>query len=131
MSLKLTQPQAERLRRLLHMEYTLSELAEEIGCSRYLIEKAIASGCPCRTEGNRRFLIGDEFAAWYRKQPRAKNKVKLEADEAYCLRCRAACKIVDATITGNPSRGVERLTGKCAVCGAPVNRLRRQAEATR
>lgn len=121
-NVSLSQPQTQRLRRLLHMEYTLQELAEEIGCQRRVIERAIAAGCPHRVEDERVFVVGDGFAAWYRTRPAAA-RVALGPGEAYCLRCRAARPMVEVTVVPN-TPGVELLSGKCAVCGAKVNRLR-------
>lgn len=121
-SIKLSQPQTQRLRRLLHMEYTLAELAEEIGCQRRVIERAIAAGCPHRVDGDRVFVVGDGFAEWYRSQPEAVKAV-LGPGEAYCMRCRAPRPLVGGRAAKN-TPGVELVSGKCGVCGAKVNRLR-------
>jgi len=123
-SIHLSQPQTERLRRLLRMEYTLSELAAEIGCARRVVECAVAAGCPHRKELNRLYVVGEAFAAWYRAAP-AVRKIPLANDEAYCLRCRSARKMVETSSAPN-SPGVELVRGRCAVCGAKVNRLRRE-----
>lgn len=121
-SIKLSQPQTQRLRRLLHMEYTLQELSEEIGCPRRVIERAIAAGCPHRVDGERVFVVGDGFAEWYQTLP-AGAKVALGPDEAYCFRCRAARRMVESRVAPN-TPGVELVSGKCEVCGTKVNRLR-------
>lgn len=126
-TIKLTQPQTERLRRLLHMEYTLTELAAELDCPRRILENAVKAGCPQRREGTRLYLVGDHFAAWYHAQPAAA-RLPLPDDCAYCLRCRAARQIVAPTRSPN-SPGVVLLQGTCAVCGARVNRLCREAVA--
>jgi len=127
---KLSQPQQERLRRLLHMEYTVTELAEEIGCARRVIQRAVAEACPHRREHNRVYVVGDCFASWYGATCAQDEAVKvaLGDDEAYCLRCRAARKMVDEVIEAN-SPGVVLVRGRCAVCGARVNRFRKGVQA--
>jgi hypothetical protein len=122
--LNLSWPQRARLKRLLKMEYTLKELADEIGCARSQIDHAVSVGCPTReTEGGRRFVIGDEFAQWY-ESLLAERKQPLAPDEAYCLRCRAPVRVVDVAIAAC-ANGVERVTGRCGKCGGMVNRYRR------
>lgn len=121
MAIKLTQPQAQRLRRLLHMEYTLAELAEELACPRRVLDQAVAAGCPHRVEGDRVFLVGDAFAGWYQSLPAT--HIPLQDGEAYCMHCRAARSMVETTTAPNLP-GVEMVSGKCAVCGRRVNRLR-------
>lgn len=118
----LTQPQQERLRRLLHMEYTVTELAQELECKRRVIERAIEAGAPQRREHNRIFVVGDEFAVWYAALQPAE-KTPLAADEAYCLHCRSPRKFTVEDVFPN-SRGVERVAGRCLICGRRVNRLR-------
>jgi len=122
---KLTQPQQERLRRLLHMEYTVTELSQELGCKRRVIERAIEAGVPHRVAGNRTWIVGDVFADWwYSRLPQ--RKTELAEDEAYCLRCRGARKFRVEEVHPN-SPGVERVVGECEECGAKVHRLRKMA----
>lgn len=121
-----TQPQRERMRRLLHMQYTVAELATELECSRSTLELALKRGCPSQKVGNKLFIVGDEFATWYNTLP-VPEKIPLADDEAYCLHCKAARKIVNGKAEHN-SPGVELVRGTCAVCGAKVNRLRKEVE---
>lgn len=125
-TIKLTQPQCERLRRLLHMEYTISELAAELECPRRTIERAIEQDAPHhRDVRNRIHLVGDAFAEWYKAQPQ-KQKATLGPDEAYCLRCKSPQPFTVEEVRPNSPR-VERAVGRCAQCGATVNRLREVA----
>lgn len=120
--IRLTQPQRARLPRLLHMEYTLRELAGEIGCSRQQMHRAVADGCPCRvTAGGRVWVSGDEFRAWYENLVAAR-KQPLGADEAYCLRCRAPVPLAAPTRRTLPN-GAVLLSGQCPVCQAAINRM--------
>jgi len=125
-----SQPQVERLRRLLHLEYTLAELAEELECSQALLHRAVAAGCPHRRDDRKRILIiGDQFAQWVHARP-VPPKAVLAVDEAYCLACRAPRKIVNvfATVKNSTSPGTELVKGYCELCGARVNRLRAVAK---
>lgn len=122
MTVKLSPAQRARLPRLLHLEYSLPELAREIGCSRQQLRHALAAGCPCRrTAGGRAWLTGDKFRAWYvdlvaaRKQP-------LAGDEAYCLRCRQPVPLTAPTRRPLPN-GAVLLSGRCPVCAATINRI--------
>lgn len=127
MSIKLTQPQAERLRRLLHMEYTVTELAEEIGCSRRIIDRAIAEGCPHHKNTNRLYVVGDTFAGWYRTQAqREQTKITLAPNEGYCLHCRKATPLIEEHSEPN-SKGVVLVRGRCGICGKKVSRFRKEA----
>ena len=122
MSIKLTQPQRARLGRLLHMEYTPRELARELECSPRQILRAAEAGCPQRQVGNRIWLVGDVFAAWYIERTE-KRKCPLRQDQAYCLSCRAPAPLGD-NVTITPSReGVERVSGVCPHCGSSIHRF--------
>ncbi len=122
---KLTQPQHARLPRLLHMEYTPRELAEELGTTKRHIEGALEAGCPQRRTEARVWIVGDAFAAWYHRIIQER-KVPLGPDEAFCVRCRKA--VLLAAPTAAPLKtGAERLSGICPNCGAQVNRFRRVA----
>ena len=123
MAVKFTQPQRARLGRLLHMEYTPRELARELECSPRQILRAVEAGCPHRRIGNRTWLVGDAFAAWYidrtveRKRPSRQN-------QSYCLHCRGPVPLGD-NVTVTPSRaGVERVSGVCPQCNNPIHRFR-------
>jgi len=119
----LTRSQCARLARLLHMAYTLRELAEEIGCSKRQLRTAITLGCPHRrTANNRLWIVGDAFRDWYHELV-AERKTMLGPDEAYCLRCQAAVPLVIERVTEH-AHGVERVTGTCPRCGATVQRFR-------
>lgn len=120
--IKLTQPQTLRLARLLHMEYTPRELADEIECSVQQIHRAVEAGGPHRVTERRTWIVGDAFAAWYQETVRARKR-PLRRDEAFCLSCRVPVPLDAATVT--PVRpGVERLSGLCPRCGHQVHRFR-------
>ncbi|MBN2002061.1 MAG: hypothetical protein JXA21_01785 [Anaerolineae bacterium] len=122
--MKLTYTQQQRLRRLLHMEYLTTELAKELDCQRRVIEFAVEEGCPHRRDGKQVYIVGDEFAKWYKQSRPVYAKVELADDEAFCLRCKAPRKFVVDTVEPN-SPGVELVQGRCVICGAKVNQLRK------
>lgn len=121
---KLSQPQAMRLRRLLHMEYTPGELSRELKCPISYIRAMIGHGCPCRQDDKRRWwVVGDEFAAWYLDVVH-EQKRKLKDDEVYCLRCRKAVPLAgDYKVKPLPNN-LELMQALCPHCKSPVNRLR-------
>ncbi len=121
----LSQPQRARLRRLLRMEYTPRELADDVGCGRSQIIRACEAGCPYRkTASGRCYVVGCEFASWY-ESLLAGRKHPLSPGEAYCLHCRSAVRLVEPEVVPAPQNGVERVTGRCPQCGSVVNRFRR------
>lgn len=126
MSFKLSQPQEQVLRRLLHMEYTPAELASEIGCPQSVIKRAIEAGCPVRREGKYTYIVGDAFARWYKTLPK-KPKLRLDNNEAYCLRCRQVRQMAEVEMTPI-STGVLLAQGICPICGAVLNRFVKEGE---
>lgn len=124
---KLEHWQALRLQRLLHMEYTRRELAEEIGCSRRRIRSALEAGCPHRrTASGRIYIVGDAFRDWY-KVLIQERKRPLGPNEAFCLACKRAVPLQDDFEIHPLPHGVQRLTSSCPICGNPVNRFREAA----
>lgn len=86
--------QIRHLSRLLDMNYTPTEIADEIGCTRRQFYRVyLPLGCPNAREDNGRVWInGAEFRNWYFN---TYNKVKLEANEAYCLCCKQIIPLVN------------------------------------
>ncbi len=116
--------QYNRLGRLLHMWYTPSELAKEIKLDvNQIYDSYIPAGLPHRRDDAGHIWIdGTKFREWARESFTHKEK-KLKPGQAYCLKCRKPVEVVDAYIrsmANNPY--AEFLTGKCAECGATVNR---------
>lgn len=122
---RMTQCQMARMPRLLWMYYTPGELAAEIGCSVDTIYKSyIPAGCPHkRDERGHIWIIGNKFRIWALETFKRKPKPKMPNGMAYCLRCRKPVKMLNTTL--NPKNVyVEFITGRCAECGATVNRAR-------
>lgn len=120
---KLTQPQAARLPRLLRMEYTVRELAEELDLTPQDVRRACKKGCPHRTDHRQHlWIIGTDFAAWYTEVV-VSRKRPLADHEIFCLGCRQP-------VTPTTSRtiiqkdGMTREASVCPHCGKIINRFR-------
>lgn len=119
MAIHLCQSSTARLARLLKMEYSPRELAEELGCDVRTIRRAIEAGCPDRvTDGGRVYVVGTDFQDWYAVQL---VKHTLGEGEAFCVRCRQVVTIVNPAFVRTKRAG--RLEGMCPLCGGVVNRF--------
>ncbi len=121
---QMTREQLLRVGHLLNMRYRPSEIAEEIGCNTDTVYRSfIRAGCP--HERDKRgfiWIIGTEFRDWARVTF-SKQGAKMQAGQAYCVRCRQPVTIVEP-IEKPVNRYLARVTGKCSRCGATVNRAK-------
>lgn len=117
---RLNGAQRTRLGSLLNMMYRPSELAEVVGFAvRQVYRVYVPLGCPHdRDEKGHIWVNGAVFREWYQA---VYVKTPLAEDEAYCLTCRRAVKIVD---------GDERqldwlvyIVSECPVCGRVLSRI--------
>jgi hypothetical protein len=123
---KLSHTSASRLGRLLHLEYTPTDLARELDCSQRKILTAIEGGCPHRRTKSGRFrIVGDAFAAWYQEIIH-RRKRPLGFGEAFCLSCQRAIPLPpEDQCQHHPlPHGNERVEARCPICGKTVNRIR-------
>jgi hypothetical protein len=112
-----------RLPRLMNMMYKPSEIAEEIGVSTETVYRSyLPCGCPFTRDKNSAIWInGLEFADWARSVHQGRKVGEIGDNEAYCMRCRKAVPLESARRRyGN--RYIEIYQGKCANCGAKINR---------
>jgi hypothetical protein len=124
---EMTREQLLRVGHLLHMHYKPSELAEEVGCNADTIYRSyIPAGCPHeRDEQGHVWIVGTAFRDWARSTF-GKHGAKMQAKQAYCLRCRKPVTIVEPT--DKPiNRYLALISGKCPECGGIVNRAKRKA----
>lgn len=127
---KLDRDSVGSLERLLHMEYTPTEISREIRCSRHKILSAIHAGCPHRrTPSGRIRIVGDEFRDWYREIVRRRRR-PLGPGEAFCLRCRRAVPLPaeDELEVHDLGNGATRVTAQCPICETTVNRFRKAVD---
>src|SRR5688572_7824596 len=84
---RLNGKQRNRLKGLFEMYYTPSELAQEIGISKFQIYYVyVPLGCPVeRDKHNRININGKLFADWYIN---FYVKIKLASNETFCLTCK-------------------------------------------
>lgn len=123
---KFTRIQIICLARLLHMEYTPKEIAEEIGVTEDTIYRCyIPAGCPHqRDKSGLIWINGGEFRAWAEGcilERREKAKRRLGEDEAWCFRCNRVVKI-ENPVFRKVNGAFTLLQGTCNLCGGKVNR---------
>lgn len=76
---------------------------------------------PCQRDKARRVWVnGREFAGWIEQQRELKRGPGLAVDEAYCVRCRQAVKLVSPTRRISGKRVL--LQSNCQRCGAKINK---------
>ena len=133
-SIKIARGNASRLKRLMHMRYKPSELAEEVGISTdTLFRHYLPAGAPCEVDQQgHTWIIGDHFAKWvldYAKVNRRRQPVqKMEPGQAYCVTCRKVVMLLKTKVEKPNARGVANLVGKCPECGKRVIRFCKASE---
>jgi hypothetical protein len=126
---RMTRVQISRLPRLLHMRYSPSEIASEIGCTTEQIYKSyLPAQCPHERDATGHiWIVGDRFREWALRTFKHQVSHEMAEDEAFCLRCRKPVKIIQPVIRPT-NRYLELIQGKCAECGAKVNRGRKKSD---
>ena len=127
--IKFTRSMMQRARRLLHMRYRPTELAEELGCNVIKIyRRYIPAGCPHeRDKRNRIWIVGDQFRDWMlavRREAAAAGRAKLGEGQAYCVVCEQAVDMVGELTVRPVNTHLELVQGRCSQCGAVVSRGR-------
>lgn len=104
------------------MLYKLSELAEELGIAEQTLQAWLDAGAPYQEDPQGcTWVNGMDFAMWVSEQRKPNATQRLENDEAYCLHCRKAVKLVDPKV--RPIKGkLIHITGKCPACGHMIVR---------
>jgi hypothetical protein len=103
--------------------YSPSELADELGLNpRSIYKRYIPAGMPhVKDAAGHVWLHGPAVAQWVKVEFKAKSgKTPLKDDQAYCLRCKKAVKMID------PKR-IRRgrfvlLQAVCPVCQGTINK---------
>lgn len=123
---RLNRSQIGRMKRLLDMQYTVAELAREVGLSVDAVYRTyIPAGVPVHIDEKKRVWIhGLAFSEWVRNNLAARrtNKKPMDEDTAFCLRCNAIVKILGAKVTPY-KRGVRQMSGRCPTCRGAINRF--------
>jgi hypothetical protein len=120
---RLNGTQQKRLKGLLDVEYTTTELASRVGFNRRQIYRVYRKmdGFPHRMENPKKMWInGAKFREWYFEMY-GRGKHKLASDQAFCLTCRQGVKIVDPT--QRHKNGIPYLESNCPNCGRKITRI--------
>jgi Domain of unknown function (DUF5679) len=112
---------------LLPMLYTLPELEEDTGVSVGTLRDWLTNGLPHKRDNSGHIWIaGHEFATWVAECRAEMLGTPLQADQAYCLRCRKAVPLSGSTRRVNGKQVL--YSGTCPDCGAKINRGGRNGE---
>ena len=119
---RITKRVRDRIRRLLHMEYRPSEVADLLGIHKDTVCRGWApAGMPHRRdERGEIWIVGTDLAAWLREML-DKPSVKLAEGEAFCLRCQKAVRLGD--VSREPAQRAVLVRGSCPQCGSGVARF--------
>jgi uncharacterized protein with PIN domain len=115
---------------LLPMWYTPAELEQELGVSARTIRDWQRLGLPNRRdERGHLWIDGRQFATWVKEVRRPRSAQRLNPDEAYCLTCRQAVKLINPTRQQHGHQVT--LQGRCPHCGNAIYRGGRYGESTK
>ncbi len=125
MAIRFSRKHLIKLGRLMNMLYRPSEVAEEIGLTTATIYRAcMPDGCPfSRDKDGDIWIHGTSFAAWATasRGDREDGESRLQDGQAWCFNCKGAVEMVKPR-KKHASRYTSIYQGKCASCGAVVNR---------
>lgn len=113
-----------KLARLLDMQYKPSEIAKEIGVTTETVYRSyLPGGCPFTRDkkNNDIWIHGTSFAAWVESVKERRHVGHLEDGEAWCFNCKSAVQMLKPK-KRHEGRYTAIYQGRCAVCGAVVNR---------
>lgn len=123
----LRQKQIVKLARLLDMLYKPAEIAEEIGVTPETIYRSyLPAGLPYTRDAQGNIWIhGPAFVSWAREMisKRKSERVALQDDQAWCLKCRGPVQLINPKIKKS-NRYLELLQAHCPICGSTINRAR-------
>lgn len=112
--------QRNRLKRLLDMDYSPGELADEIGIDKNQIYRVyIPLGCPNERKDQKHIQInGKKFIDWYLSHYQ---KAKIKEDETFCKTCRKAVKIFQPS--DKKKSGLSYVLSTCPNCGRKLSKI--------
>ncbi len=106
---------------LLPMLYRPAELAEDLGVSDRVVREWLVKDLPHqRDERGHLWIDGRKAAEWVDSVRHSQPTPKLANDEAYCLPCHKAVKLINPIRTQRGKQVV--LHGVCPNCGTSVHR---------
>ena len=103
--------------------YTLEEAAKALGVSQGTIRNWVKKGLPIMND-QRPYLILGEALKDFRQSQTVKRKSALQANQLYCLACKAPRTPMGMLVDCIPqTTTTARLMGLCDVCGGTCNRM--------
>jgi uncharacterized protein with PIN domain len=128
---RISRGQAQKLQRLLPMEYKPAEIAEEIGVDvRTIYRSYVPAGMPLRKDKQDNiWIIGTEFRDWARailEKGARSPMAPLAENEVYCLVCKKRVIFQDITRRETWSKGRIRIYARCSECGGKVIKLTKE-----
>jgi uncharacterized protein with PIN domain len=112
---------------LLPMLYTLNELEEELKISWRIIRGWLQKDLPYQQDGRGHIYInGRDMAAWVCEVCRSRPRRKLDASQAFCVRCHKPVTLADAQSYRQGT--IARYSGVCPECGTVINRVKNNGQ---
>ncbi len=107
---------------LLPMQYTVRELADELGMPERTLRDWLLLGAPhTRDRLGHIWVDGQAFVAWVSNQRKKDTRVRLQPGEGYCMNCNRIVMMIDPTI--HPLNGkLVYIHGVCPHCHGKVSR---------
>lgn len=106
---------------LLNVNLSPHELADELGIDARTVRDWVQQGMPHTRDATQHIWInGVEFAGWVSQVRSQRKRVRLGADEAYCMRCKRAVPLRNPRQVMIGQRPC--LTSACPTCGKTINR---------
>ena len=112
--------QRNRLKRLLNMQYSPGELAQEVGFNPdWVYMVYVPGGCPHERDGKGHLWInGGGFRDWFEETYK---KRSLKPNEAFCLTCRRAVEMFHPR--KRRQGGLDYYVCRCTRCGRRLARI--------
>lgn len=110
--------------------YTASELAAVVDCHVRTVQEWIKIGLAVIDPNSKPYLISGYKAKLFLQQRSIRNKVKLENEEFYCLKCRNSRKSLPkklkfeltGKLIGSGQKQI-KIVGMCSKCSTPLQRF--------
>jgi hypothetical protein len=107
---------------LLAMDYKIQEIVEELEVPNSTLRDWLNKGAPHHRDRRGHIWInGQEFANWVETNCKKPRLIKLSDDEAFCLRCKEAVKLLNPKIIHIVGKLIN-IRGKCSQCGCAISR---------
>jgi hypothetical protein len=125
---RLTHAKVHRLKRLLNMNYKVTEIAEELDIATSTIyDTYIPAGMPCIQDEKKHYWVnGQDFCEWAQQfvtTRQRKPKSMMASNQAFCTRCKTVIVVSSSRVSQANYNGIVRLSGRCSICNSKVSRF--------